>query len=1061
MAKIADLYVELSLRAQGLNAGLKAADAQIKQTAKNWDATFAAAQGIGKGMMVAGGAIVAAIAMGTREAASQQQAMEVLNRTLGMTTGKLNEASSAVDTLSIATGKADTEIISAWTDIARMGIKASDTMRVLEASTRAAAATGSDVVTVGQAVAAVLRTWNLSASDATKVTDQMAYSTTQANMSMGQLGEALKDIAPSASILGVSYTDLLAAFMTMAQRGRDVESSVMGLSRALMSLSKPTDDVRAALKNYGYESGQALIASEGLLGVVKFITVAAGGSTEKMIMLTGGTKSFRAMAAIAEEGGTYLRKNLEALAAAGGTVATFLTDLAKTAGFQWDRFKKAVLEASEALGQPFLSIATAALTKLTALTDVTRKWTEAHHALTVAIGITGAAITALGAAAYGLSWLYGMLVRLRAVWMFLAANPLVLQIIVPVAAIAAIWRAVDAYMAFVEARRKAGVAREVQIAKAHLAKVPYPTTRDVSEWTPQQVQRVNDLTNAYNFLRRGIADAKKAQDGWVQVNRENVAVFNRLAASIGGTTYRTGDLRLSIERAQQALALVKERLHGGNEALNKLDATVVKTTPHLGGGGLAGAAGKAGEAVKTAAEKAMDWLGKLEQQYGFAKAIGDPALIQQTFNAMMAGYDHVRASADRLHLSDTALLDIRARIATATREWADEMQKMPEEANLLGAALYAGPVPAMIMLAAQAAAAGAAMSGLEDVKMPELGPTAEDKVRFAVFIDMWSEYLRKQKEAAKATDLAKRSVEALMQPIDELAIGWATGAVSADLLWDALKEIEPTIRAIGGPEAVAALERIKELFQGIVKVAVDANVPIEEMPQKLTAAQQAMKDLGEAGKRVLEQIRMDFEDAIFQLIKGTRSFGDFFKSVWDEILKFAIHVMVEIVLKSIILKNIGANLSAGGGEEGMGGAIEQGVGGAGLGNLWGTLSAALGGIAGIAAVGIMLGGLADVFGSEEAPPPVVTMRTVDTGAQGGANYPTQPTYLAGGGAAAGQNIPLTRTINLYGDVNVDAPIAVENFEESAVRRLASRLRDALEDQLGKKDATRGLAGAGV
>jgi hypothetical protein len=249
-----------------------------------------------------------------------------------------------------------------------------------------------------------------------------------------------------------------------------------------------------------------------------------------------------------------------------------------------------------------------------------------------------------------------------------------------------------------------------------------------------------------------------------------------------------------------------------------------------------------------------------------------------------------------------------------------------------------------------------------------------------------------------------------------------------------------------------------EEFLGETPSILDMYTYIEEAGEKTKTM---WDDIAEAGKRVLEDIRLSFENAIFGMIKGTSSLRDFFEFAFDAILRYAIHAFIEMALwGDKAAGSVGNSFSKAMAQES--GELSDLLGKIGIG---GKLGGLLGGILGAGLAGAAIGGIGKIFGFGKKPgtPPTVTYTETTGGGGGTPSYPTVPMYQMGYGAApaaAGAARAGAPSVTI-GSIHVDADLTLENLDESAARRFARRLRDALEDEFGRLDLSRALAGAGA
>ena len=333
-------------------AGLTQADALLADMGAKAAAAGAFLGGLGA-------AVGAGLGIAVREAATMQTALADLNRVLNLTDQELEQVSKRLDELHIATGIADEALSRTLANIARAGMTGAEGWKVLEASMKAAVAGRADVELLGSAIISIIRAYNLSASEAGNVTDTLYQASIKGRMSLQEVSEALKSMGPIASQLGLTIPEVSAALATTTTVGYDAENSIMGLQRAMINLTNPGKQLQAAMKAAGYETGHALIEARGFAGAIQFLTEAAGDDEQAMIQMAGGARAFKAIAALAADGGALFAQKLQELTDSAGSVDAGFAKMQATLEFQWGTFKAAIKEAAEAVGNVFLPPLTA------------------------------------------------------------------------------------------------------------------------------------------------------------------------------------------------------------------------------------------------------------------------------------------------------------------------------------------------------------------------------------------------------------------------------------------------------------------------------------------------------------------------------------------------------------------------------------------------------------------------------------------------------------------------------------------------------------------------------
>jgi TP901 family phage tail tape measure protein len=200
----------------------------------------------------------------------------------------------------------------------------------------------------------VLRAYNHNPSESGKVTDTLYQASLKGRMSFQELMSAIKGVVPIASQLGVGYDQLAAALATMTTVGYDAENSLMGLNMVMVRLTNPSAQLKTALQAAGYASGQALIQAKGFAGAIEFITKAAGDDEQAMIQMAGGARAYKAVAALAANGGALFAQKLQELSASAGSVNQAFAQTEQTFRMQWSQFIVTTKQVGEEVGNLLL-----------------------------------------------------------------------------------------------------------------------------------------------------------------------------------------------------------------------------------------------------------------------------------------------------------------------------------------------------------------------------------------------------------------------------------------------------------------------------------------------------------------------------------------------------------------------------------------------------------------------------------------------------------------------------------------------------------------------------------
>lgn len=169
---------------------------------------------------------------------------------------------------------------------------ASGAFSVLEASQRAAVAGLTTTEAAVDGTVSVLNAYGRDTIFATDVTDKLFTTVKLGRVTFDQLAKGIGRVAPIAASAGVALDDVLAVFIQLTRQGINPAEAITGLRNILKTLVRPTakstkliKDLNTQLAAVGQEQvkiGSAALREDGLIGVLRNLTQATGGSTEAL-----------------------------------------------------------------------------------------------------------------------------------------------------------------------------------------------------------------------------------------------------------------------------------------------------------------------------------------------------------------------------------------------------------------------------------------------------------------------------------------------------------------------------------------------------------------------------------------------------------------------------------------------------------------------------------------------------------------------------------------------------------------------------------------------------------
>jgi TP901 family phage tail tape measure protein len=188
---------------------------------------------------------------GTKAAVDFEQQMSGVQSILQRTKAEMEPLADEARRMGIVSVFSATQSAKAMEYMARAGFSTSEIIGGLEGVMNAAAAEGMELATAADIVASNVRAFGLRASDASKVADILALTSSKTNTNIQSLAEGLKYVAPIARGLGVDLAETSATLGLLADSGIRGTLAGTAMKNALLKLAAPTGRGQAAFKRLG------------------------------------------------------------------------------------------------------------------------------------------------------------------------------------------------------------------------------------------------------------------------------------------------------------------------------------------------------------------------------------------------------------------------------------------------------------------------------------------------------------------------------------------------------------------------------------------------------------------------------------------------------------------------------------------------------------------------------------------------------------------------------------------------------------------------------------------
>jgi TP901 family phage tail tape measure protein len=205
-----------------------------------------------------------------------QHAMDGVNAvTLGAYKEHIPKLRKAALELGKKTTFTATQVANAMEVLAKSGLKADETLSLIEPTLLGAEAAGSDISTMADImVSTIAQMERLTPKDGTKVIDAYAVAASSANTTLEELGEGMKKVIPIGEGLGFAFEDLLATTTLLQHMGIEASMSAAQQRTFFTRLTSLTPKAAKSFKGMGIE---ILDANKNMKQIPELLAAIAAG----------------------------------------------------------------------------------------------------------------------------------------------------------------------------------------------------------------------------------------------------------------------------------------------------------------------------------------------------------------------------------------------------------------------------------------------------------------------------------------------------------------------------------------------------------------------------------------------------------------------------------------------------------------------------------------------------------------------------------------------------------------------------------------------------------------
>lgn len=312
-------------------------DSSLKNACMTADKNLAALGNTAKsaGKVVAGAAVAAATAVGTLGVAAVKAAAEYETQLANVSTlltgteaeiaARTAEIGNEILDVSNRTGVATENLTDGMYQVISAFGDSADAAKILEIAAKSAAAGNATTTDSVNLLSAVTKGYGDTSAEAVQKAADLSFATVRLGQtSFPELAASMGKVIPLASTLGVEQEQLFGAMATLTGVTGSTAEVVTQLKATMQGFLSPSKNMTAALESLGYESGQALLESEGLQGALEALKGAVNNDELAFAGLFSSVEAQTAVLAMAgNQSENLASKTAEMYEATGAANAAF------------------------------------------------------------------------------------------------------------------------------------------------------------------------------------------------------------------------------------------------------------------------------------------------------------------------------------------------------------------------------------------------------------------------------------------------------------------------------------------------------------------------------------------------------------------------------------------------------------------------------------------------------------------------------------------------------------------------------------------------------------------
>ena len=259
--------------------------------------------------------------------------------------------------LSTKTGESASDLNEALYQTISAGVQTKDAVSVLGTAVETAKGGFTDTSTAIDTLTTVMNSYQMKTSEAKHVSDLLIQTQNLGKTTVGQLGQSLGNVIPTANAAGVSFKDLMGSIAELTKQGLPTSEAITGMKAALSNVIKPTSDAAQTAEKLGINFNQAHLKSVGWAQFLTEVKEKTGGNVTTMGKLFGSVEALNAVTVLAGKGSKDFASVLDQMGKSAGTTDSAVSKMEKGTGASFERAMNSMKNAAIQLGTALAPVA--------------------------------------------------------------------------------------------------------------------------------------------------------------------------------------------------------------------------------------------------------------------------------------------------------------------------------------------------------------------------------------------------------------------------------------------------------------------------------------------------------------------------------------------------------------------------------------------------------------------------------------------------------------------------------------------------------------------------------